>query len=515
MDINKNLDFNINIFDEIYKDCGDIVGRKFPVFKNSGISAYVICIDNMANRDVVDLAIMRGLMVDIRLTTPYSGFDDTVIYDTLKNNGIITSDMSEADSIDAINDAILAGNTALLIDGFSKAIIISTKGFPGRGVQNADTEVVVQGSKEAFSEGMRVNTALIRKRIKDTNLKVYQTIVGEKTKSDVAVMYLKGVVREEILNDVLQRIDKISIDAVLDSGQVEQLIEDDWVSPFPQVQSTERPDKAASAILEGRIVIIVDNSPFVLIVPATMNVFFQSSEDYYGRWEIMSFIRAIRYLAGIMALLLPALYVAITLYHPSMIPLFLSFKIAGERSAVPFSVVGELIIMEIAFEMLKEAGIRLPGPIGGTMGIVGGIIIGSAAVEAGLITPIVVIIVALTEVASFAIPHVSLVAGVRLVKYLILVFAACFGFLGFWIGLLLVMIHMVNLKSFTVPYMFPYVAGDVNNFNDMKDSIFRLPMFMMKRKPIFANPNPTLKHGMQSESRNRISDVLSDSKPRF
>ena len=486
MEINKNLELNILLLEEIYKDCGDIVKRKFPVFKNSKISAYVICIDNMANRDVVDLAIMRGLMVDIRLTNTQPC--EEMVYDALKNNGIITSDMSEISSIDEVNDAILSGNTVLLIDGFSKAIMVSTKGFPGRGVQNAETEVVVQGSKESFSEGMRVNTALVRKRIKDTNLKVLQKIVGKKTKTDIAIMYLKDVVRDEILQDVINRIDKIMVDAILDSGYVEQFIEDSWLSPFPQVQTTERPDKASSAILDGRIVIIVDNSPFVLIVPATMNVFFQSSEDYYARWEIMSFVRAIRYLAGIMALTLPALYVAITLYHPSMIPLFLTFKIAGERSNVPFSVVGELLLMEIAFEMLREAGIRLPGPIGGTMGIVGGIIIGSAAVEAGLISPIVVIIVALTEVASFSIPHVSLVAGFRLVKYIILILSACFGFLGFWVGLLFVLIHMVSLKSFSIPYMFPYVSSDVNNYSDIKDSIFRLPLFLMKHKPIFAKP---------------------------
>ncbi len=367
------------------------------------------------------------------------------------------------------------------------ALQASTKGFPSRGVSEAKTEVVVQGPKDAFTEIGATNIVLIRRRIRDTKLKVKRTKVGKRSKTDVAILYMEDIVRKEILQEVEYRINQIDIDVILDSGYIDQLLENRWLSPFPQLQMTERPDKAASALLEGRVVIVIDNTPFVVIAPATLNVFFQASEDYYDRWEIMSFIRLIRYCAGFLAVALPGLYIALTVFHPSMLPTNLALKIAETRQNIPFPAVGEILIMELAFELLREAGIRLPSPVSSTIGIVGGIIIGQAAVEAGIVSPSVVIVSALTGICTFVIPNIALVSGLRLTKYIVLIFSAFLGLYGFWLALILMLIHMASLKSFHIPFLYPFCSASVNNYNDLEDSIFRLPLWFMKKRPIFSN----------------------------
>ncbi len=493
MSIQTNLDLNIRHMQDVFTDCGDVVGRKFPVGEHKNIWVYITYIDMLISRDTIENTIMNTLMMKIRQTPPTFDKLTTDIFDSLKDGGIATADLKESTDFDEVVTAILSGDTAIFVDGFQKAIVVSTKGFPNRGIQQTDTEVVIQGSKEAFTEAFRFNTVLVRRRIRDTHLKVKQLQVGRRSKTDIALMYLDDVVRPHILEEALSRIHDIDIDAILDSGYIEQLIEDDWISPFPQTQVTERPDKAAAAILEGRIAIIVDNTPFVILIPATLNVFYQASEDYYQRFHIMSFIRVIRYIAGLFAIALPGMYIATAVYHPSMIPMLLVFKMSASRQTVPIPAVVEIIVMELAFELLREAGIRLPAPIGSTIGIVGGIIIGQAAVEAGLVSPIVVIIVALTGICSFAIPHISLVSGYRLMKYLIIFMAAFLGLFGFWIAVLLILIHLVSLKSFGIPYLFPFASGDINGYTDLKDTIFRLPLFMMKKRPFFANPDENVR----------------------
>ncbi len=272
---------------------------------------------------------------------------------------------------------------------------------------------------------------------------------------------------------------------------VEQYIEDSTFSPFPTIQLTERPDKASSALLEGRICILVDNSPFVLLIPSTLNVFFQSSEDYYQRFEIMSFVRTLRFVAGILTLTLEGLYICISLYHPSMISLDLILKMSEARKNVPFPAVIEILLMDLAFELLREGGIRLPSPVGGTIGIVGGLIIGQSAVEASLVSPIVVIVVALSSVCSFLIPNDSLVSSFRLFKFLIIIASAFLGFYGFSLMLIFLSIHLCSLESFGIPYLYPFVSGEINHYTDFKDTIFRLPLSKMTKRPIFTNPTQT------------------------
>ncbi|MFI3231186.1 MAG: spore germination protein [bacterium] len=496
--ISSNLDDNITLLEDTFKDFGDLVKRKFFIGENLEYSLYIIYIDVMTDKNFID-ELFDILMIDIRQVKPdFKQIQEAIKnnstknkndFDAIKNGGIATADFSETSDINFAIDEILAGNTLLLIDGFDTGLILSTKGFPRRSVSTADTEVVVQGSKEAFTETFRVNTVLIRRRIRDANLKLKQIRIGRRSKTDVGIMYMQDIAKPELIDEVFERLSRIDTDAILDSGYIEQFIEDDYLSPFPQMQMTERPDKVASALLEGRIAIIVDNTPFVILAPTILASFYQSAEDYYQRFEIMSFIRILRYIAGFLAICLPSLYLAISLYHPSMIPMELILKMSEARKEVPFPALVEVLLMEIAFETLREAGIRLPSSIGNTLGIVGGIIIGQSAVEAGIVSPIVVIIVALTAICSFAIPSISLTAGYRLVKYLLIFLTSVLGFFGFWVGLLLILIHLVSLESFGIPYLYPFVsssANGTNNFNDLKDTILKFPIFKLTKRPIFA-----------------------------
>ena len=480
--ISKNLEKNITIIENAFQNCGDIVKRRFFVGEKKDIAVYMIYTDNIVNGSAIEESILTNIMNRCRIDGKKEG-----MLKRLNEEVIAIGEMNEVKTFQEIFDAVLLGDTILLMDENDIALQASTKGFPSRGVSEAKTEVVVQGPKDAFTEIGATNIVLIRRRIRDTKLKVKRTKVGKRSKTDVAILYMEDIVRKEILQEVEYRINQIDIDVILDSGYIDQLLENRWLSPFPQLQMTERPDKAASALLEGRVVIVIDNTPFVVIAPATLNAFFQASEDYYDRWEIMSFIRLIRYCAGFLAVALPGLYIALTVFHPSMLPTNLALKIAETRQNIPFPAVGEILIMELAFELLREAGIRLPSPVSSTIGIVGGIIIGQAAVEAGIVSPSVVIVSALTGICTFDIPNIALVSGLRLTKYIVLIFSAFLGLYGFWLALILMLIHMASLKSFHIPFLYPFCSASVNNYNDLEDSIFRLPLWFMKKRPIFSN----------------------------
>ncbi len=495
MDIYKNIDDNINFLNKKFNDCGDIVQRKLYIGEKTDIPIYIVYIDMLVDRKIVEDNIIYPLMYRIKQLPPKRDELKTDLFHALVNGGLATADLKLSDNLEDVENGIMSGDTAVFIDGFSSVVIISTKSWPNRGISTADTEVVVQGSKEAFSEVFRFNTVLIRRRIRDTNLKLIQTKVGKRSLTDIGVMYMEDIVRPAILNDVLEKINNINIDAIFDAGYIEQFIEDDWNSIFPQAQVTERPDKVASALLEGRIAIIVDNTPFVLLVPATLNVFFQASEDYYQRFHIATFTRTLRYIAGILSFTLPAFFICIALYHPSMITLELVYKMSASREMVPFPGVVEILIMDLAFEILREAGVRIPGPIGGTIGIVGGLIIGQSAVEAGLVSPIVLIVVALTGICSFALPSIAVMRGFRLSKYFLIFTSAILGFIGFWLGIITLLIHLATLKTFNVPYLFPFVSSEANDYQDIKDSLFRVPTFLMKKRPFFANKNQKTRMG--------------------
>ena len=304
---------------------------------------------------------------------------------------------------------------------------------------------------------------------------------------------MEDLIEPQILHMIKDRMEQYEIDGIMDSGMLEQLLEEHWMSPFPQFQTTERPDRAASAVLEGRLILVTDHSPTVLLFPSNYNSFFQTSDDWYNRFQVASYARTLRFFAAILSMIFPAVYVAVATWHTSLLPTKLVLSMAEARQGVPFPALGEILLMEISFELLKEAGIRLPGPMGNTIGIVGGLIIGQAAVDASLVSPIVVIVVAFTALCSFAIPNEEFASAFRILKYGCIFMGAWLGLYGVALSGLWVLIHLSHLNSFGIPYLMPYVAADVNGYEDKKDSLFRFPLKYCVRRPIFARRGERIK----------------------
>lgn len=475
-DLRKNLKF----FKERLKDCDDVVYREFSVGSKSQYSFAIIYVDGMVDKTLINEEILKSLMLEATRSRPSPGLFSDNIYSLTLKGAITSGEVKEEEYLDKAMDSALSGDTLLLVDGYRKVIVIGSKGWPNRGVQEPQTESVVRGPREGFSETLRINTSLLRRRLKDSNLKIKQLKLGKQSKTDIAVAYMDNIVDRGVLEEVERRLETIDIDGVLDSGYIEQMIEDNWLSPFPQVQNTERPDKVAAALLEGRVAVMCDNTPFVLLVPATLNILFQASEDYYERWLIASAIRILRYISASISYLFPAIYIAITSYHPGLIPTDLALYIAGTRTTVPFPAYIEALLMEATLELLREAGIRLPGPIGQTIGIVGGLVIGTAAVDAGLVSPIMVIIVAVTAIASFAISSYNIGIPFRMLRFALMLLASILGLYGIMIGILVTLIHLCSLKSFGVPYLSPLVGTP---YHELKDSLIKAPRISMHKRP--------------------------------
>lgn len=475
--IGKQLSKNVFFIEEILKNCNDIVKKDFLCGIRRNIKAYILYTDGLTKTEMIEESILRPL-----LNKEIVEEEGEQLYQFVSREVLEMADLKEMTTMEDVITQVLAGNTILLLDGCAKGIMISSKMFPTRGVQAADQEASMRGPKDSFTENLRFNTALIRRRIRDSRLKVEQKVAGERSKTDVALMYMEDLVKQDILNEVKEKMRGLSMDGILDSAMLEQLLMKDWMTPFPCIQSTQRPDKTASALLEGRIVLVTDNSPEVLILPASFHSFFQASDDYYNRWETASFARVLRYVAAFIAISFPAFYVSVVGFHTEVLPTSLILSFAQARQGIPFPVIVEVLLMELAFELLREAGIRLPGQLGGTIGIVGGLIVGQAAVDAGIVSTIVVIVVALTAIASFSVPNEIMASAFRILKFFFLAMAALWGLYGFFLAWLVLIVHLSGLESFGEPYLMPDEWEEGEKY---KDYYLRLPLFTMWKRPAY------------------------------
>jgi len=483
--ISGQVDENEKLMKQAFLNCDDLKIRKLSIGVNGKVKGFVCYIEVNAGNNLINVL---GRMIAY-----LEGLPEEQIEETVKGNAFALSD---AEPYQYMKDAIrgvLIGDAVLFIDGISYALKMPDQGYPKMSIGKSEAEKVVRGSNESFSESEKANTALIRKRIRNTQLKVKEFQVGVRSFTNVAIIYMEGLADEKLLQEVHRRLTAYDIDGVMDSGVMEQLAEESWASPFPQFQSTRRPDRAAMDILNGKIVVLVDNSPVALLLPTDVNSFMKTTDDYYNRFYMATFARMIRYAAAFFALTLPGLYLAMTNFHTQILPTPLLLSFSQARAGVPFPAALEVLLMELSFELIREAGVRLPGTMGNTIGIVGGLIIGQAAVEANLVSPIVVIVVAFTALCSFAIPNEEFAFSFRILKFLIIALSAVFGFFGFLIGLFLVLVHMASLKSFGVPYLSPYVGAQLNGYQDEKDSFIRFPLRMMWKRPIYANASERLK----------------------
>ncbi|MBW4083614.1 spore germination protein [Paenibacillus sp. S150] len=395
--------------------------------------------------------------------------------------------------VDNHNEAlrfILEGEVLLIIDGDLRMITYPFNNYEKRSIGEAQNEVVIRGSREAFIEDLHTNVTMLRRRIRSPELKLLHMQIGKHTMTEVVIAYMNGICRPELLKEIRHRLSGIHIDGVLESSYLEEFIEDHPYSPFPQIQNSERPDTAAAALLEGRVVIFTDGTPIVLIAPVTFPVFFQSPEDYYQRSYASTWIRWIRYTFMMVSLLAPSFYIALTTYHPEMIPASLLFSIAAAREPVPFPALFEALIMEITFEGLREASIRIPSAVGQAVSILGTLVIGEAAVRAGIVSSPMVIIVSLTGIASFIVPSYSLGLTLRLIRFPIMFLAGSFGLLGLSLGIYLLLLHLVVLTSLRVPYMTPVAPL---KWKDIKDTLIRAPWRLMKVRPSAFGNQPTMR----------------------
>ncbi|MCI6859024.1 MAG: spore germination protein [Eubacterium sp.] len=476
--LSGNFEKDYGFIEKVLDKSGDIVKNRFCI-DNGNCQAAVVYVDGMTNSDMIEDFVIRPLL---RKQCEERGKE---LLSHVEKNVIQTVDWKEDRTFEDILTDILSGNTLLLLESCPKAVIFSTKDYPGRGVGETRQEMVIRGPRDSFTENLRTNTALIRRRIRDPRLKMEHTMVGERSRTDLAIVYMEDLVRPELLSGVKKQIDELSFDGIFDGGMVEQLLEENPWTPFPQFQNTERPDKAASGLLEGRIVLVVDNSPCVLLLPVTYQMFFQAGDDYYTRFGVASFARLLRFAASLFAIGFPGLYVAIASFHTEMLPASFLMSIALARTGIAIPVAFEVLLMEFQFELLREAGIHLPGQLGGTIGIVGGLIVGQAAVDAGIVSTIVVIVVSFTAIASFIVPSESFGSVFRLLKFLFILAAAFWGIYGYLLVFTGLLFHLSQLESYGVPYMLPSVCGGNLDYNANKDFYVRYPFFSMKKRPVF------------------------------
>lgn len=469
--LSTQLSTMVASMNNIVGESDDVIQRDFSI---GNISATLYYISGLCDKDTIEKHVLQPLM---ELSAKgVETIPKAHLVNHLRKEIMTLGSSSVYDSFDEAVLPLMSGSTLLLIDGIDRLIILETKSRKERSVEEPQSEVLIRGPRDGFNENIQTNIALIRKRLRDPNLTVQFGELGRRSKQQFALLYIKGIVNKEMLDELRYRISCIDIDEVPETGSIEQLIEDSVLSPFPQLVHTERPDRCTTGLVNGHIIVLLDGTPFALKAPVTIHQLLKSPEDYYERWIIGSLVRILRYGAAFIAVFLPALYIAMVSFHQGMIPTILALSLAGAREGVPFPAYIEAFIMEVTFELLREAGNRLPRPIGQTVGVVGGLVIGDAAVRAGIVSPVMVIVVAITAIASFAMPSYSVAISFRVLRFIMMGAAAAFGLYGIIIIYICINIHLVGLRSLgTTYYTSPFAPY---RFRDWLDLVIRAPLSM-------------------------------------
>lgn len=473
----------------------DIKIRNFTItLKSKKIPAFILYIDGMVEDKSINEFVMQPLL--LRNSIKMQEFSKTLIdtekrktikinlenflYESLIPQNSVSKDSEFSKIISKVNN----GFCVLFVENLSVALCIETKGFKGRSVSEPVTESVVKGSHEAFVENIRTNTSMLRKIINNEKLIIEECEVGSISKTKVDICYLKDIANDDLVAETKYRINNLKIDYLISSGQLEQFIKDNSTTAFPQTISTERPDRTCNYILKGRVVILVNGSPFAIILPSVLTDFLSSPEDFNLNYHYANFLRILRCLALISALFLPGMYIAITMYHYELIPSELLFAITAAREAIPFPIIFEIIIMEVSFELIQEASIRVPSSFSTTVGIIGALILGDAAVSANIVSPILIIIVAFTGISAFAIPDNSLRFTIRMFRFMYIILGYISGFLGIAFGFFIHFLLLSKQNSFGIPFFAPYIPlYDLNN----NDSLPVQPVWKREKRNSYLN----------------------------
>lgn len=482
LDIQKNIDFNLKYIEKQYNTDinSDIMVRNFFLTaKNKTYKAFILYIDGMVDSDLINRFILNPLMLRNQNNTYVGSLlqedsSNKISVQKIKKFNLenyIYANLMPQNSLKKItqfNDAFSganSGNCILFVDTISIAFDIDVKGFKQRSVEAPNNEVIIKGPQEAFVENIRTNTSLLRRIINNENLIIESLTIGDISNTKVSVCYMNNIANPKLVNEVKYRLNNIELDSIFSSGQLEQLIEDNDFIGIPSLISTERPDKCARFLMQGRVVILLNGTPYATVAPAVVIDFLSSPEDTNLKPFFANFLKTLRILAYFITLLSPALFIAVTSFHQELLPTELLFSILASRENVPFPIIFELLLMEISFELIRESSLRVPGPVGSTLGIVGALILGDAAVSAHIVSPILIIIVAITGLSSFAIPDFSFSFHLRVYRFIFIFLGYIAGFLGIGLGLFVYISMLCSIKSFGVNFMSPFTSFLVTGAN--------------------------------------------------
>lgn len=472
--LTKSLEDNISLIKNIFSGDEMLIIRRFQNKHLAEAKCCVLYFEGMVNNEILNENIIQpvlnnNLAEEINIKN---------LLDELQYKVIASNNVKVSDDLDNIVCSITYGDTIFLLEGYGKAMIINSKGWKSRSISEPESARVVRGPREGFTESIDINLSLIRRKIKNPDLKFKFKELGERTRTKTCICYLEGLALESIINELERRLDKMKIDAILDSGYIQEYIRDEPFSPFETIGANERPDVIAAKLLEGRVALFVDGSPFVLTVPFVLAEATQSNEDYYNNYIYSTINRIFRNLSTILSISIPSLYLAVTTYHQEMLPTHLLLSIAASREGVPFPTVLSLIVMLLIFDVLREAGTRMPSSIGQAINIVGTLVLGQAAVEARLVSAPVVIVTALTGILTLM--NKNLISMAMIFRFLFIIATSILGIYGFIFGFIALIIHLMSIRSFGVPYTLGLTS--VKNHNG-QDIWIRAPWWTMTLRP--------------------------------
>lgn len=472
----KTLDENKACLSAVFHlpDNKDVIIKELEAF---GFKVIISFIEGLVDSEKLSESVIKPMMD----TNEKTDIPPEKRLEFLKTSVLYAPQISECETFSDISREMLSGICVMFADGCEQALFIDLRKMPHRPVNRTNNESVVLGSQEGFVENLRMNISLIRKNLRSTELVTEIMDVGSENRTKAALMYVKGVADDEIVDEARRRIKSITVETLMGTGQIQQLIEDHPLSLFPQILQTERPDRAAAGLSEGQFAILTDNSPYALLGPSTIFHFLHASDDSFMRWQYGTFIRFIRLLGILFSLLLPGMYIALTQFHSHLLPMNLLSSIAEARANVPFSILGEILFMEFAFHLINEAGTRIPSQIGSALGIVGALILGQAAVTANIASPILIIIVAITGLGNFVIPSYSMSIGLQIYRLIILFAGAMFGLYGIVFALFLMTVSLCSMRSFGAPYVSPLAPKRPGK----SDVVLRMPFGFKKNKAFF------------------------------
>jgi Bacillus/Clostridium GerA spore germination protein. len=481
----KNIEQLINKIKEDNHNSSDIKNRILNI-KNHKIG--YIFLESVSSGDVITSTIIRSITFDLKQNkTPL--FSN--IFNNLKNT-IPNSNMSIITKYEDIFFYLSSGFTLILIEGFDKVIAFETRNELSRGITESSSEAIIRGPKDSFTESHSTNLGLIRKRIKDKNLVIDEQTIGKRTGTKVSTIYIYDIADNKKVNKIIDKLKTIDVDGILDSGNIREFLFTKQKTVFPKVISTERPDLVCNALLNGKIIILVENTPYALIVPALFVDFFHSPEDYYQKPANVTFTRILRFCAFFLTLFIPALYISIMTFNIDILPEQLLISLYYQRLSVPFPTSLEVIILLIIFEILRECDIRTPNAMGASMSIVGGLVLGDAAVSAGVVSPICIIIVAITSISGLLFSDIDMINGIRFWRLLFILFSTFFGIIGFTLCLILFIIKLAHIKTLDIDYLSPISPF---NFIGIKNSIIRIPKNIDKERPEYLSKQNKYKLG--------------------